>query len=249
MKYTTAVIKEYDEFVIVTGCRTHSYWTHNLNLLDITWSCLNRLGQGAIYAPSLKHLAICQVSYLFSWAVFYDDNNSNSHSKTLAFQSLERLEFEYIDGYPQSERAINSTLPAFPKQLLFPKLQWLEVTGFLLNCPVMFHAQLPPRLWLMRLKCPARVARALGSTVTLPTAYFVTCEITADHVDEDSAPVTATNALLSGIRAMGTLSVEYLAQQVNCWADMEWGNATSLTITCTMGPIDILLVLSRVPQV
>ncbi|KAJ2716736.1 hypothetical protein H4R19_000476 [Coemansia spiralis] len=220
---------------------------HDLTSLVIACKCLRRLGERAIYAPALKHLVIRQASYhRLPWGAFYDDGGSSS--KTLAFQSLAHLVLDYCYGNPQTDRALNSTIPAFPKQLLFPKLQKLEVMGFLLSCPVMFHAQLPSRLWLMRLTCPVRVARALASRI-LPTALDISCEIMSDFVDKDSNPVKAANALLGAIRATERLYVHYSVQESNIWADMEWSSVTSLRINSPTTASDTLLILSRIPRV
>ncbi|KAJ2712851.1 hypothetical protein H4R19_002543 [Coemansia spiralis] len=220
---------------------------HELVSLEITGKCLKRLGERAVYAPALKHLLIRQASYRqLLWAVFYDDGGSNS--KTLAFQSLAHLELDYINGTTQSDRLLNSTIPAFPKQLLFPKLQQLVVTRFLFNCPVMFHAQLPLRLWQMRLTCPVRVARVLASK-TLPSAHDISCGIITDLIDNDADPVKAANMLLGAFRAMEGLLVDYSVHGANCWADMEWSSITSLSISSPMTASDILLLLSRVPRV
>ncbi|KAJ2716994.1 hypothetical protein H4R19_000303 [Coemansia spiralis] len=255
MVYKTFIRELYTHY----APQLHAFWTeslhrpvnlrfgHELTSLVITGKCLKRLGERAIYAPALKHLIIRQASYRqLLWAAFYDDGGSSN--KTLAFQSLAHLKLEYCYEHPQTARSLNVTIPAFPKQLLFPKLQKLEVTGFLLNCPVMFHAQLPSRLWLMVLKCPVRVARVLASR-TLPTALDISCNIAYDYVDKDSSPVKAVNALLGAIRATERLSVNYSAQEANCWADMEWNSVTSLRTNCPMTANDIMLILTKIPRV
>ncbi|KAJ2716087.1 hypothetical protein H4R19_000838 [Coemansia spiralis] len=226
MVYKTFIRELYTHY----APQLHAFWTeclhrpvnlrfgHELTSLVITGKCLKRLGERAIYAPALKHLIVRLASYRqLLWAAFYDD--SGSSSKTLAFQSLTRLELEYCCGHPQTERALNSTIPAFSKQLLFPKLQKLEVTGFLLNCPVMFHAQLPSRLWQMRLT----------------------------YIDSD--PVTAANMLLGAIRATERISVDYSVQKANCWAGMEWSSVTSLKISSPTTANDIMLILTKIPRV
>ncbi|KAJ2716817.1 hypothetical protein H4R19_000423 [Coemansia spiralis] len=223
------------------------HFGHQLASLVINGRCLKRIGEGAIYAPALKHLVIMQASYhRLPWAAFYDDGGSSS--KTLAFQSLAHLELEYCYGNPQTDRSLNSTIPAFPKQLLFPKLQHMKVWGFLLNCPVMFHAQLPSRLWRTVLRCPVRVARALSSR-TLLTALDISWEIMSDFVDKDSNPVNAVNALLGAFHATERLFVKYSVQEANFWADMEWRGITSLEISSPTTASDTFLILSKIPRV
>ncbi|KAJ2716803.1 hypothetical protein H4R19_000408 [Coemansia spiralis] len=220
---------------------------HELVSLETTGMCFKRLGERAIYAPALKRLAIRQAIYhRLPWAAFYDDGGSSG--KTLAFQSLTCLQLEYNCGDSQVDRALNSTIPVFPKQLLFPKLQKLEVTGFLLSCPVMFNAQLPPQLRKMRLMCPVRVARVLASR-TLPTAFDISCGIITDLIDNDPDPMKAANALLGALRATERLFVDYSVLGANCWADMEWSSITSLKIRSRVSASDILLLVSRVPRV